>query len=190
MARAALRAMEESIAVDDYTNARRFLAVANATSKQSADPRLVARTDVLRERLRVLIESYGNTVAARRTLAEAPDDPVANAVMGRFLCFSKADFARGLPHLSHSNDELSGLAIRTLNVANDANGLLDVANGWWTVAEKLSGMEQSIVFSYAVAWYKKAEPRVSATQREHVRQRLSAAKTRGETPAFHGPSGW
>jgi hypothetical protein len=180
VAQAALLAMEDSFDDDAYKQARRFLAIANATSKQSADPRLVTRTEALRERLSVLEKSYRRTTAARRTLAETPDDPVANGVIGRFLCFEKADFTRGLPHLAKSNDGLRGLAVRTLNVGDNPNELLDVANGWWAVAENdnLSGTQQTIVYSHAVAWYKKAEPRVSDAQLEHVRQRLSAANSR------------
>jgi len=49
--------------------------------------------------------------AYAKTLPEKPDDPVSNAHLGRFTCFAKDDWERGLPMLAKGSDVgLRGLA--------------------------------------------------------------------------------
>ncbi len=61
---------------------------------------------------------------------------MANATVGRFLCFIKGDWDAGLKLLAASGTgELGELAIADLKGAEDATAKLSLADSWWRMAE-------------------------------------------------------
>ena len=88
-----------------------------ATSKASGlrDKNLMQQLKDYRQRLTEAGKDIEELREAQATLAKDPKDPQANLVVGRYLCFTKGDWKKGLPLLALGSDEtLKGLAEQEL----------------------------------------------------------------------------
>jgi hypothetical protein len=73
-----------------------------------------------------------------------PADPAANFEIGRFQCFVKGDWDVGLSFLAKGSDAgLGALAAKDLAAPTDPERQLEVADGWWDLAEKEMGDRQN-----------------------------------------------
>jgi hypothetical protein len=92
---------------------------------------------------------------AKATLKTTPDDPVANRVLGEYLCLVKQLWPQGLPHLAKGDDEtLKALALAELAVGDEQWGpLLDVADQWRKYAESASEPNSEAILHHALTQY-------------------------------------
>jgi hypothetical protein len=77
--------------------------------------------------------------AARATLQDEPDNAAAAETVGKYLCFVKGDWTKGLQALSKCSDkELRSLASRETELLKapnpDAKQLFTLAGDWWKLA--------------------------------------------------------
>ncbi len=63
-------------------------------------------------------------------LKESPDDPEANLVVGRYACFSKGDWEKGLPMLVKCSDETLKAAAKLEAEASDPEKTSKAADAW------------------------------------------------------------
>lgn len=100
--------------------------------------------------------------AALKTLEGMPDDADAHAAAGRFLCFMKANWAAGLPHLAKGRDEaLADLARRQLRLQrSDVKETFEIAGEWWDAGKKteLSEAEVEAARTFAGFLYREVLP--------------------------------
>ena len=152
-----------AITADDYLMASkvargcaRMLApgrsdTANPTAAASDLPRLMNR---LQSQLTSANAQYRSAKEHLITLRIHPDDNDAAAGFGRFLCFVKGDWKMGLPLLIRSsNEDLAEVA--KLDVANPktADEQIAVADGWWELAGRASGVYRQSAEDRALLWY-------------------------------------
>ena len=69
-------------------------------------------------------------------LKESPDDPDANLVVGRYECFVRGDWDKGLPLLAKSSDETLKSAVTLESGASGLEQISKAADAWWTTADK------------------------------------------------------
>jgi len=69
-------------------------------------------------------------------LKESPDDPDANLVVGRYECFVRGDWEKGLPLLAKSSDETLKSIVALDLETTDAEQISKAADAWWTAADK------------------------------------------------------
>ena len=98
------------------------------------------------------------------TVKANPEDADANLGAGRWYCFSKGDWAKGLPYLTKGSDEgFKALAVRELAIQGSEQGgsgspsnpqslipnPLSLADGWWDAGQKAKGRARAAILVHA-----------------------------------------
>ena len=103
-----------------------------------------------------LVKAYEDVKAAKVTLEKTPDDPEANLVVGKYLCFVKGDWDKGVPMLALGKDEaLKALAKLELEGAASSKEQAKLGDGWWNLAEKQEGTAKKQIQARAGHWYQR-----------------------------------
>lgn len=184
--------VDEGIAGDDYPLALRAAKEADTFARRLKDPGFAARTRMMLERVKTLGDEFEKLGEITDVLGNTPPD--AHLRFGRFLCFIKGDWPRGLPHLAEGDDAaLKAIAQAELAAGGDeaeADAPARVADGWYEIGQKLRGAQKEEIHSHALAWYRRA---LTATQGlgriridkriEELERQLSATGRRVRYPA-------
>jgi hypothetical protein len=110
-----------------------------------------------REELAALYASFAVASGATTTLATMPDDASSHAELGRFLCFVKADWSKGLEHLARASDKaLQNAAEQERKLKEGKIGPLAVGEVWWEVASSLDGRMRANCLARAKEHYEAA----------------------------------
>jgi len=162
---------------DSIVDARKLIPIVREAANSSRNPTVIAK---VREQLVSLEVQFTETEKAKVSidkLAAAPDDPEANLAAGRYYCFIRGDFAKGLVLLAKGSDtSLKPLAARDLATGptEAATGLKELGDAWWEQATKeaknLPARNQCRL--RCAYWYKQAEPQVQGLVKTLVQQRL------------------
>ena len=71
------------------------------------------------------------------TLKEKPGDTEANLTVGKYECFSKGKWDKGLPMLAKSNDDtLKSLAARDIAGADSSTEQMKLGDAWWNISKE------------------------------------------------------
>lgn len=176
LARAYFEVISDSVAADDYERANDLMRRLLALSKRIKDKDLRQRADEQSRFLRDLRKQYEGLGGTLATLETKPDDPAANLVYGAFLCFWKADWARGLPRLATGSEaKLRELAQAELAGPEAPDALLRLADQWWEVGESRRGQEQTEIRRHAAYWYREVLPELSGVTKLRVQKRWNEA---------------
>lgn len=122
-------------------------------------------------------DTYRKVVSARKTLATNPDDPVANEVVGEYLCYYKLDWEQGLPHLAKSGDDaLKDAAGGDTVNPETAKAQLAVADKWYNIAKdldvKTDERQKGSLLARAQEWYEKASGDLDGLDEAHAKKRI------------------
>ncbi len=165
----------EAVAADQYELAAQAAAKAEAPSKAAQDAAAVARIAELKKEVAFLKEEYPRAKAA----IEKPGTGDAEAA-GRFLCFCKGDWGRGLPLLATLKTPLGELAGKDLAGPADAEARVVVADGWWDLAEKeRHPIRKQRLQERARQHYAEALGTLGGLPRLRVEKRLEGARPAG-----------
>lgn len=103
----------------------------------------------------------------QEALNDKPDDPDLNLTVGKYLCFQKGDWEKGLPLLALGSDEtLKSLAERDGQGPVSVGEQVALADAWWDAG----GVKR------AGYWYQKALPGLSGLQKDKAQKRLAGLK--------------
>jgi hypothetical protein len=172
----------------NYEVAARAATAAEAAARKSGDGALVLRVRRRSEDVRRLLAQVPRVQKAEKTLAEKPDDPEANLIVGRFLCFAKGQWDDGLQRLAKGGDaSLKALAKLDLATeggpADDAAGRVEAGDAWWSYADKQPPPDQPRLRERASHHYEKSLPKLTGVKRTLVLKRLIEAEaTRPPAP--------
>lgn len=171
----ALRLVAEAVASDDFDTARKLCSIAQTAARQLRDRDLAQRVSSTTKEINQIATSFEVAKPFIAKLKEAPNDPNANSMAGRYQCFVKGNWAQGLPLLVQGNEE------KTKSVAaSELDGTVGketaLADQWWEVAEALDGRERDVVLLHAADLYRKALPQLSALGKAKVEKRLAEVK--------------
>jgi len=166
--------IDVAMAEDDFDAAGRLLKIASGIAGRLRDKALERELTVNRKReLDQQKTKYVAVKKAQEALQANADDADANLIVGRWLCFVKGDWARGLPYLAKGSDEKLAQLART-DAANptEAKEQLALADRWWEVGDKEQGSSALIVKQRAAQWYSQALPQLTGLEKAKAEQRL------------------
>ncbi|HYE21594.1 MAG TPA: WD40 repeat domain-containing protein [Tepidisphaeraceae bacterium] len=184
----------EAQAAEDHDGAVKAATQAEAIARRGGDAGLRVRaTERLADAKRGAADHAAYQAAVERLRAE-PGNAAARLAAGKYLCFSRQDWARGLPMLAEGSDgRLKSLAATELDPAATVDGRLETANGWASVAEQQSGAAKLAVQRHAIELYARLVPELVGLRKSLAQQRLAALTAAvtgaGKTaPAGGGPA--
>lgn len=163
---------EDSIEIDDYAFAQRATKEADASARRLKDPAFAARTKQLLSRVKLLDDEFKKVGEVTTDLLNTmPAD--AHLRLGRFQCFIKGDWSRGLPHLAAGDDaELKAAAQAELGADTVSSTPLKIADGWYDVSQKQRGSAKEELQAHALAWYRRAAATLQGPARLKLDKRL------------------
>lgn len=162
-----------------------------AAGRARKDESLVADSMEKQTYAQGLVKSIGRRSAALaeyRKAVEAlttdADDPKANGVVGRYLCFEKNDWAAGLPALAKGDQEdLAAAAAGEIELSSSgeerpaAEKVLAVADAWWQASEA------GAVRRHAASLYERVLPDIGdPDKRATATKRIANANPDAERP--------
>lgn len=183
----ALRAtslMDEHVAVDRFKEASNLGRLALNAARSAKNP-------VLAKEIAARIKEMQDIAKAFETVPslnpESPD-PHASLTVGRYLCFHKGDWEKGLPLLAAGSDErLKALAAMELQRPSSVDGQVSLGDAWWDLAMGSGNMATGQYRKRAEYWYLKIAPELKGVTRDRVKQRLAEVLPRTHLIHFGTP---
>lgn len=188
--------VEEAASNNKYEEALAILSDSEKAAIKAKDAESVYQIREHKKAITALKAEYAKVKEADAKLASGADDPDANAAMGRFYCFVKEDWSRGLPLLAKGSDQfLQALADQELNKSAKGEDKVLIGDGWWTgsteaemkmgltgavgsakvaVDKEATKRAKSKMIARAVYWYQQAWPQIKEAAREKLRPRFRA----------------
>ncbi|HEX7901518.1 MAG TPA: protein kinase [Planctomycetota bacterium] len=156
IAEAWMKFADEQADFEDYEGAVAAADKAQTAAKAGHDTALAARGAAREKELVALKDEFKAVQAALKTLAEKPDDPGANLVLGNYRCFARDDWAGGLPRIAKGSDNSAAAAAKK-DVESPIDPAEQAATGdrWREAAGKRSGMGKARYETRALYWYEK-----------------------------------
>jgi hypothetical protein len=174
LVQACLAAMDEAVAADGYEDASRMATLAEGVARKTKELPLISQIQAKAKEIRELQGEFAKVKAAKEVLFAKPDDAEASLAVGKFLCFVKADWDKGLPLLAKCSDTaLKALAEKDLAQPRDAKEQMAVADGWWDLAEKQNSGAKTRLQQRAVDYYNKALPNLTGLNKVKVEKRIT-----------------
>ncbi len=185
----AMALAEESAAADDYATAGRFVKIATAAARKTRDLATIRQINLRRRDFETMETKYAATKEALDVLATDPNNAEANLTAGRWYCFVKDNWKKGLPYLARSSDApLAVLAKQDLAVPKTAKAQVALADDWWDLAEKQGEDAKSQLQSRAEKWYREALPKLASLEKVRVEKRLEELAVAEAEPVATGSS--
>ncbi|MHC4608438.1 MAG: hypothetical protein ACYTAF_16120, partial [Planctomycetota bacterium] len=137
------------------------------------NPALPARVKKLRKDARTIETEHRKTEVHRATLRKDPDDAEANHAIGRFLCGFKAQWEEALTFLTRGpGGAFRALAEKEVQEPQAGSACMDIAEGWWDIAQKSKDLEEENYLARACVWYRRALKEVTGLSRLKAEKRL------------------
>ena len=131
------------VAADRYDSARPLAELAISVVRPPKTAQLLNQATSQLAKIATLEKEYAALGEARDKLRANPAEPNANLAIGKFYCFSKGDWDRGIPMLVLGNDKpLSELASKELSSSSELSAQIELGDGWWNRALDSSGREK------------------------------------------------
>jgi len=183
VARHSLDLIDEAVEKDDFRAAEYLGELAVDAGREAKDYAFVKKIVARNNEVEEIAKACSEIEDAVKRLKENPVDPGANLAVGKYHCFFKGDWNRGLPMLALGNDEqLKKLAVKELEEVPDADQQLLLGDGWWDLAEEQEGVPKQQLQGRAAYWYRKAAPRLTGLVKGKVEKRLAQMTTHTPTP--------
>jgi hypothetical protein len=169
---------ERAAAAGDFKQASDVAQVCQSV-QQPKDPLLPARIRSLAKQSEAALRQRSSLEAADTKLRSSPDDPTANVVAGRYLCFVANNWAEGLRHLAKSNEApVRAVAQKELSLLQKAAGpsadaAKELADAWWAISRQSSqAAPADAARSRAAHWYAGSFQAASDLQRGAITARI------------------
>lgn len=158
---------------DDYDPASRLAGIMLAAARTARDPALLRAATARASEVAAAQAEFKKLAPAREKLANTPLDPAANAAIGRFLCFVKRDWNRGIPMLSLGDDKsLNRVAALELRDTKTIHDFVTLGDLWMELTKGNDNL--SAAQERAAYWYNQALPNVSGLVKVRIEKQLAA----------------
>ncbi|MEK6236930.1 MAG: WD40 repeat domain-containing protein, partial [Planctomycetales bacterium] len=164
---------EEALAKNDYEAAQKLSRRALAAAKVIRDRQLITETNKFTARLVKLKKEFAPVQEALTKLDVDSDDSEANLLAGKYFCFQKEDWERGLPYLRKGDDE--GLRAQAAEDTSDPptqDEIIAVGDGWWTLSQDAEDDAKAAMMRRAGHWYSRVADQLIGLTKVRVSQRL------------------
>jgi len=177
--RATQNLIQQTLSAGDFEAAKKYQEAIEVHIREVKGEQLLQRLREQRSEMAEYQRDFDNVKNAREKLKATPEDPEANATLGRFLCIFQGEWDEGLPLLAKGGKGgLADLARKDLAAPTEVKDQLAVANGWWGIGEPLRERSQFIAFRRAKFWYERAGGAAQAEDRQHIIHRITDAQRR------------
>lgn len=182
-----LRAIEEAIAADDLDGAGRLLVLANTTSARTRNARAISLVGARGKDIEAFKRESENVKAAIKTLEGNSSDPAACLVVGKYHCFQRGDWMKGLPLLARSSDEkLKAAATKDLANPDEPGELVAAADAWFDALVSVDAAGKRAVHSRAYKFYTQALPGLTGLAKARTEKRIDEIEKVMEGKWEHG----
>ncbi|MGQ9761830.1 MAG: hypothetical protein ACUVQH_07955 [Thermogutta sp.] len=165
---------DSAISEDRYDVADSLLDLASNLASQLRDPVRREQFSRRRDEVKSITTAFAAIQDSLEVLQQNPDDPQANEAVGRFYCFVKHEWKKGLPYLAKAETILlRTVAQAELNHQVGTASQLQLADDWWAIGETLAGPEKSAVRRHAGYWYLQCASRLSGEAAQRANARLA-----------------
>ena len=165
--------LDESVLADDYKAANKLTDIITSAARASRNPDLSADAAIRQQRVSELQYCRAKLKPAIDALAINPNDPAANAAVGKFRCFHQGNWEAGLPALALGDDaNLRDIAKKELAGPKEPSELITLGDLWLSVAAKEKGTSQEQCRLHAGVLYKKVLSEPEGLQRAYVLRKL------------------
>jgi hypothetical protein len=177
---AAEQLLDDAMAADRYADALAIAATATrALVKRPLEAQFRKDTEELlarrRRDIRMLEPQWAAAQKAQAALEQNAADGDANLALGRWYCFYKSDWPRGLPLLAKGSDgQLKTLALTELKPPAEGEEQAHLADGWWDQGSKELAVIRDVVRAHAAELYTASLPNLTEALRKIAVQRRIA----------------
>jgi len=173
LAEAASAGVEAALAADRPAAAREFAELTKLGVDRAGDRDLADQMRLRLTELAALATFLAAVEQSQATLAQTPTDAAANAVLGRYVCFVRGDWQRGLPLLAQGNDAaLKAAAEEELRDPQESQQQVALGAAWAQAAAHETVAARQQLRDRAVYWYFEAALRLSGPERSEIESRL------------------
>ncbi|MCY2924695.1 MAG: hypothetical protein NT031_04530 [Planctomycetota bacterium] len=167
------RLLDEAIARDHYDIARKVAKQGVALARANGDHGAVLTAVARVQEVETIEAGHEQAQKALAILATDPNNTAAYLTAGRFLCFLKGDWEKGVPMLSNSSDKaLKAVADMEVAKPTEPANQVELADGWWELAKKEQGLSRRRLREHAADLYKKALPSLTGVPKLKAQIRL------------------
>jgi hypothetical protein len=174
-----LKLGDESLRLDDFNSAKTAYQIAMSAAKRKRNPSAEKQVTLRETRMRDTKLAYMRITDHVHTLVRSPNDPAANAAVGKYFALLKQDWERGLPMLARGADaKLKTVAVADLAAPAEADAKVAVGDQWWEISENAGvPSEKEGAKVRALYWYELAQPQLGASlQKIRVERRIADVK--------------
>ncbi len=167
--------VHQAIAADKIELADAFARLSKVAAAKTGNlPDRALATQLIRE-VSDLKKLQKAVARSKRILADKPEDPGANAVLGRYYCFTKLDWKQGLPMLAKSDDtRYRDLAQQDLSGPKDPQLRTKIAESWLALADRKNDPHQRAYRLRAREWFRGAAEALSdANEKNALRAKIT-----------------
>lgn len=185
--------INSAIAAERYDIAKQAAQSASVFAARSGKQQMTHWSAALTRDLDERMAAYHSAVSAEATLRKTPDDSTAALSLGRFRCFFKDDWERGLPLLASGNDPaLKPLAREDLAGGSTSSVEISLGDQWLAAARTQTGIVRRSEEDRAAKWYRAALPDLRGLDKAAVEKKLDILSDRGWFVLFRSadPSIW
>ena len=169
---------DAAVDIDNHHIAQQVAGLAITVSRNAKDGALLKRSVARSKEIEQNAAAFAEAQKAQKVLDERPADPDANLVVGKFRCFNRGEWDKGLPLLALSSDAtLKALAEKEITMPTEAQDQVVLGDGWWAAADSESTVVGSLVQRRAVHWYMQALPTLGGLAKAKVEKRLATVKS-------------
>lgn len=165
----------EAIAAEDYTSAAKLAGIARNFAQDSNVPHLLQEADFLGEQVARCERACTNVGEFWKTLRRNPMDSEACLTVGKFLCFTKNDWATGLTLLVRCNDQALRSVAKT-EISGTVSGpqeQIALGNSWWDLSADAPADDKIFYQQRARYWYLKAIASSNEPDKAQLKRQLS-----------------
>jgi DNA-binding beta-propeller fold protein YncE len=189
LAELALQILEEAVHSDSYEAALSLADTAGKAAARAKSLKLAARAKKVEEDIRATQKEFERVQPFLTKLAKNADDKDANLEAGKYYCFLKNNWTKGLPYLTKSGDQsLKSLAEKDLAKPKLAKKQVELADAWAALGDKEKGPARKGLLRRAHHWYTEAlsdsEALVGLTRVRVQRRAEEIAKEFPEGPSY------
>ena len=172
---------EVAVGNDDFKTLKTLSKSAIDAAKKSRDNDLRKSVEEFIDALEILEEEYLAVQPHFETLEQSPHNPEANEAAGKYLCFVRGDWERGLSLLAKSADpDLKEVAKLELAEKKETEDVLAIADLWWDYAETIEEPLNIEIIIRAGTYYREAAKELTGLKKAKAVTRMRAAEQLGD----------
>lgn len=171
---ACAEAVETVLSNDEFEAARRLITLAQDRLSATKEKRMEQRISTLKAEIERQEQDWKDYLTAQQTLEKSPQDPQANSVVGKYLCWYRADWKGGISALAVGRDQgLRELAQREAKAELEASDHVALGDQWWDLADKATTIARRNLVEHAATHYREALPGLKGLTHDKVEKRLA-----------------